>query len=131
MKQTAEAEDTPSATILVVDDDPAILDMLDTRLGKSGYRILTATDGADALEQARVVLPDLIVLDVMMPRMNGWEVARALRHDPVTKDIKIVMLTAIGPQMNELTSPLYGADAYIDKPFDFKALEAAISDLLP
>lgn len=116
--------------ILVVDDDPAILGMLDIRLGKRGYQVLTAADGEQALAQARQEKPALVVLDVMMPRMNGWEVARALRQDATTQDIKIVMLTAIGAQMNEMTSPLYGVDAYLDKPFQFAELEKKIDELL-
>jgi DNA-binding response OmpR family regulator len=116
--------------ILVVDDDPEILGMLDIRLGKRGYHVISAADGEQALEQARKEKPSLVVLDVMMPRMNGWEVARALRQDPATHDIKIVMLTAIGAQMNEMTSPLYGVDAYLDKPFQFAELEKKIDELL-
>jgi DNA-binding response OmpR family regulator len=116
--------------ILVVDDDPEILGMLDTRLGKRGYVVVSAADGEQALEQARKEKPALVVLDVMMPRMNGWEVARALRQDPTTHGIKIVMLTAIGAQMNEMTSPLYGVDAYLDKPFQFADLEKKIDELL-
>jgi DNA-binding response OmpR family regulator len=116
--------------ILVVDDDPEILGMLDIRLGKRGYHVMSAADGEQALEQARKEKPSLVVLDVMMPRMNGWEVARALRQDPATHGIKIVMLTAIGAQMNEMTSPLYGVDAYLDKPFQFAELETKIDELL-
>jgi DNA-binding response OmpR family regulator len=116
--------------ILVVDDDPEILGMLDIRLGKRGYHVISAADGEQALEQARKEKPSLVVLDVMMPRMNGWEVARALRQDPVTHGVKIVMLTAIGAQMNEMTSPLYGVDAYLDKPFQFAELEKKIDELL-
>ena len=66
----------------------------------------------------------------MMPGKSGWEVARALKQDPMTQDIKIVMVTAIGEQVNEMTSPLYGADAHIDKPFDFAVLEMTIAKLL-
>lgn len=117
-------------TILVVDDDPEILNMLNVRLSNSGYHVITATDGELALEKAENEQPAIVVLDVMMPKKTGWEVARALRQNEATKDIKIVMLTAIGPQMNEMTAPLYGADAYIDKPFDFKKLETAIAELL-
>jgi DNA-binding response OmpR family regulator len=117
-------------TILVVDDDPEILAMLSARLEKRGYRILTAVDGNVALEEARRSRPELMVLDVMMPGKTGWEVARALKQDPVTESIKVVMLTAIGEQMNEMTSPLYGADAHFDKPFDFTELEAKIAQLL-
>ncbi len=118
------------ATILVVDDDPEIVSMVSLRLSKRGYKVLTASDGIAALEAARRERPAVVILDVMMPGKNGWEVARALRHDPVTEKIKIVMLTAIGEQVNELTSPLYGADAHIDKPFDFTVLESTLQRLV-
>lgn len=118
------------ATVLVVDDDPEILNMLNVRLSNSGYRVVTATDGDAALKTAEDEQPDLVVLDVMMPMKTGWEVARELRQNEATKDVKIIMLTAIGPQMNEMTAPLYGADKHIDKPFDFKKLEQAIEELL-
>jgi DNA-binding response OmpR family regulator len=118
------------ASILVVDDDPEIVAMLTTRLGHRGYKISTASDGHQALELAKREQPDIVLLDVMMPGKSGWEVARALKQDPTTQRIKIVMVTAIGEQVNEMTSPLYGADAYIDKPFEFEKLERAIADLL-
>lgn len=127
---TKAAGSRAAKKILVVDDDPEILGMLDIRLGKRGYHVISAADGEQALEQARKEKPSLVVLDVMMPRMNGWEVARALRQDPATHAIKIVMLTAIGAQMNEMTSPLYGVDAYLDKPFQFAELEKKIDELL-
>jgi DNA-binding response OmpR family regulator len=117
-------------TILVVDDDPEIVTMLATRFESRGYTVFTSSDGKDALAEARRRRPDLIILDVMMPGKNGWEVARGLKQDPVTQAIKIVMLTAIGEHVNELTSPLYGADAHFDKPFDFGALEAKVASLL-
>jgi CheY-like chemotaxis protein len=118
------------ASILVVDDDPEIVAMLTTRLTHRGYQVTTASDGHRAVELAKRAKPDIVLLDVMMPGKSGWEVARALKQDPVTQDIKIVMVTAIGEQVNELTSPLYGADAYIDKPFEFEKLERVISGLL-
>jgi DNA-binding response OmpR family regulator len=117
-------------TILIVDDDPQIVTMLSLRLGKRGYRVLTATDGVQALDSAKRERPELVILDVMMPGKNGWEVARALRQDPVTERIKIVVLTAIGESVNEMTSPLYGADAHIDKPFEFDRLEKTLQTLL-
>ncbi|MBA3538965.1 MAG: response regulator [Deltaproteobacteria bacterium] len=117
-------------SILVVDDDPEIVLMLSTRLGHCGYKITTANDGHRALEHAKRDKPDLVLLDVMMPGKSGWEVARALKQDPATQNIKIVMVTAIGEKTNELTSPLYGADAYIDKPFEFERLESVIGELL-
>src|ERR1700704_2427459 len=105
------------ASILVVDDDPEIVTMLTTRLGHRGYKVSSAGDGHRALELARREKPDLVLLDVMMPGKSGWEVARALKQDPVTQGIKI-------------PSPLYGADAHIDKPFEFERLERVISGLL-
>jgi len=119
-----------SHTILVADDDPEILGMLSLRLQKRGYKVLEAADGDRALEEARTRKPDLIVLDVMMPGRNGWEVARVLRQEEATKDVGIIMLTAIGEKMNEMTSPLYGADAFIDKPFEFGDLEKQIAAVL-
>jgi DNA-binding response OmpR family regulator len=115
------------ATILVADDDPSILGMLRARLTAAGYRVVTAGDGGDALEVARREHPALVVLDVMMPTMSGWEVCRELRADPATAAVKIIMLTAIGSAMNEMTSPLYGANAYLDKPFEFTELERQIA----
>lgn len=121
---------TKPARILVVDDDPEIVTMLSTRLEKRGYKILTASDGHTALDIAKKEQPDLVLLDVMMPGKSGWEVARTLKHDDDTKSIKIVMVTAIGEKTNELTSPLYGADAHVDKPFEFEKLERIISNLV-
>jgi CheY-like chemotaxis protein len=116
--------------ILVVDDDPEIVTMLSLRLGRRGYDVQTASDGHQAVELAKRELPALILLDVMMPGKSGWEVARALKADPLTEKIKIVMVTAIGEQVNEMTSPLYGADAHIDKPFEFERLEEIVTRLL-
>ena len=116
--------------ILVADDDPQILTMLGIRLSKRGYEVLEAADGLQTLEKAREYNPDLVLLDVMMPGKNGWEVAKELRADEQLKNIGIVMLTAIGERVNEMTSPLYGADAYIDKPFEFERLENAIESVL-
>jgi CheY-like chemotaxis protein len=123
-------KDRPGASILVVDDDPEIVVMLSTRLSARGYRVSTASDGRAALELAKRERPDLVLLDVMMPAKSGWEVARALKQDPVTQGIKIVMVTAIGEHVNELTSPLYGADAHVDKPFVFEKLERVIAGLV-
>ncbi len=117
-------------TILVADDDPQILTMLGIRLSKRGYQVLEAADGLQTLEKAREHHPDLVLLDVMMPGKNGWEVAKELRADDELRNVGIVMLTAIGERVNEMTSPLYGADAYVDKPFDFADLEAKIKKVL-
>ncbi len=124
------AKAASKAKILVADDDPEILGMLSLRLTKRGYDVTEAQDGEKTLAEARAGRPDLIVLDVMMPLKNGWEVARALRQDDATKDIGIIILTAIGEKMNEMTSPLYGADEHIDKPFEFDELDKAIERVL-
>jgi DNA-binding response OmpR family regulator len=116
--------------LLIADDDPEILTMLSLRLGKKGYEVIEAADGVQTLRRAREKQPDLVILDVMMPGKNGWEVARELRSDPELRNVGIVMLTAIGEKVNELTSPLYGADEYIDKPFDFGDLEARLKKVL-
>ena len=130
MSDEPVAERSGPATILVVDDTPEILALVETRLRRRGFDVVTAADGEAALAAARARPPDLVVLDIMMPKRNGWEVARALKRDPATKATKIVVLTAIGQQINQITSPLYGADAYLDKPFDFNDLERIIDDLL-
>ena len=119
-----------SASILVLDDDPEIVAKLNTRLTKRGYKVSTASDGAKALELAKRERPDVVLLDVMMPGKSGWEVARALKQDPVTQTCKIVMVSAIGEKTNEITAPIYGADAHVDKPFEFEALEKVIAGLL-
>jgi CheY-like chemotaxis protein len=118
------------ARILVVDDDPEIVAMLSTRLTKRGYQVTTANDGHQALELAKKSLPDIVLLDVMMPGKSGWEVARALKQDPATHAVKIVMVSAIGEKTNEITAPIYGADAHVDKPFEFETLERVIAGLL-
>ena len=82
------------------------------------------------LRYARERHPDVVILDVMMPGKNGWEVARELRGDADLRRIGIIMLTAIGEKVNEMTSPLYGADDYVDKPFDFADLEQRLKSVL-
>ncbi len=116
--------------LLIVDDDPEICALLRLRFEKRGYHVDTASDGEQAVDQARALHPALIILDVMMPKKTGWEVVRDLRHDDATKDIKIVMLTAIGQQVNELTAPLYGVEDHLDKPFEFAELERRVAALL-
>ncbi len=97
---------TDAPRILVVDDTPEILALIESRLKRRGFEVQTAADGEQALAAALGRPPDLVVLDIMMPKRSGWEVARALRRDPSTKDTKIVVLTAIGESVNILTSPI-------------------------
>jgi len=121
---------TKKPVILIADDDPEILTMLGIRLSKKGYQVLEAVDGNQTLNLAHKHHPDLVLLDVMMPGKNGWEVAKELRAADEFSNVGIVMLTAIGEKVNEMTSPLYGADAYVDKPFDFNDLEKKIKTIL-
>src|SRR5687767_14731943 len=116
--------------VLVADDEPSTLAMVASHLRAKGYRVLEASDGDQAWELAHEHLPHLVVLDVMMPGMSGWEVCKKIRESVSLAHTGVVMLTGIGESLNELTSPLYGADAYIDKPFEFAELEARIRETL-
>lgn len=116
--------------LLLADDDPELIGILTRRLGILECSIITANNGADALKLIKRERPDAIVLDVMMPQMNGWEVCKAVRADEEIKDVPIMMLTGIGESLNEMTSPLYGANDHIDKPFDFSELLFKIRKLL-
>ena len=122
--------DEAKTSVLIADDDPEIRTLLTIRLKKAGFEVFDAADGEQTLAAVREHKPDLVVLDVMMPGKNGWEVAKELRRDDVLKHIGIVMLTAIGERINEMTSPLYGADDYVDKPFEFADLEAKLRAVL-
>jgi DNA-binding response OmpR family regulator len=116
---------------MYVDDEPDIREIVQLALGLAGnLAVHTCESGERALALMPQLKPDLVLLDVMMPGKNGWEVAKELRSDDDLKHMGIVMLTAIGEKVNELTSPLYGADAYVDKPFDFNDLEKKIKAIL-
>ena len=117
-------------TVLIVDDDSSIRAVVSVNLQASGFCVLEATNGDLALEIVDREHVDIVVLDVMMPGKNGWEVTRELRADDTLANVAIIMLTAIGEKVNEMTSPLYGADEYHDKPFDFAELETRIKRVL-
>ena len=117
-------------TILVADDDVEILALVTRHLRTHDAKLLEASDGEEALRVARREKPDLVILDVMMPGMSGWEVCRAIREDATLAHTGVIMLTGIGERLNEMTSPLYGADDFLDKPFDFSDLDAKIRSVL-
>ncbi|MEO0325741.1 MAG: response regulator [Myxococcota bacterium] len=117
-------------TVLCADDDLEILNLVTRHMRALGAAVLEASDGEDALRVARAERPDLIILDVMMPGMSGWEVCRAVREDARFATVGVLMLTGIGERLNEMTSPLYGADDYLDKPFDLADLEDKLRDVL-
>jgi DNA-binding response OmpR family regulator len=110
-------------TILLADDDEMIVDALSFQLRRDGYTVLAAFDGVEALEVARRADPDLVLLDVMMPRMQGWEVCRELRRESM---VPILMLTARGEEMDRVLGLELGADDYVVKPFSFRELLARI-----
>jgi two-component system OmpR family response regulator len=113
--------------ILVVEDDPNILEALKYNLGREGYDTLTAVDGAQAIEAARANKPDLIILDIMLPKMSGFEVCRILRKEMA---VPIIMLTARDDEIDKITGLDLGADDYMTKPFSMRELMARVRAML-
>jgi DNA-binding response OmpR family regulator len=116
--------------LLLADDDPELIGILVKRLQVLECDIVTASNGAEALALVKEKRPDAVILDVMMPQMNGWEVCKAIRADAAVGKTPVMMLTGIGESLNEITSPLYGADDHVDKPFNFSELLFKIRRLL-
>lgn len=116
--------------ILIVDDEPDIVDLLRLRLESAGYEVITAADGKEALDTARTLVPDLIILDVMLPTMDGFMVSRMLKFDARYKKIPIIMLTAKTGEVNRQTGAQVGVNAYFNKPFETGQLIAKIKELL-
>jgi len=112
-------------TILVVDDEKDILELLKYNLEKDGYRVLTAQNGKEALKLARQN-PELVVLDIMMPELDGWEVCKAIRKDPATSKIPIIILTARDSEVDEVVGLELGADDYITKPVKVRTFLARV-----
>lgn len=116
--------------ILVADDDLEIQKMVKAALKPIGADLVFADDGEQALEKLLVEKPDLVILDVMMPKLSGWEVAKYIREHHDLKTTKILVLTAIGEKVSDATSPLVGADDHLDKPFTFEELADRVRALL-
>ena len=106
--------------ILIADDEPDIIEILKFVLEGAGYECITAADGEEGLKLARTVSPDLIILDVMMPKMNGYKICRLLKFDSKYRDIPIIMLTARSQEKDRSIGGETGADEYITKPFDIE-----------
>ena len=119
-----------SKRILVVDDEKDITDTLRFRLEANGYEVVTAYDGQDGLNKAKTVSPDLIVLDLMLPKIDGYKVCRMLKFDETYKHIPIILFTARVQESDRQTGVKVGADAYITKPFEASILLAKIKELL-
>ena len=104
--------------VLVVDDDDVIRELITVNLELEGYEVETAFDGQDALDKVKAVNPAVITLDIMMPRLDGWETATRLRDDPETAGIKVVLLSARAQEADMQRGERIGVDAYLTKPFD-------------
>lgn len=116
--------------ILIADDEPNIVISLEYLMKREGYRVRVARDGQEALEQVAQDIPDLILLDVMMPRKTGFEVCETLRSRPEWEGIKILMLTAKGRETDVAKGMALGANAYMTKPFSTQELVTRVAQLL-
>ena len=122
--------DDDARTVLVADDDEDILQLVSFRLERAGYNVITASDGQQAIAAAREHRPDLAVLDVMMPGMNGYDVTRALRADAVTAEIPVILLTARVQEADVSRGFEAGADDYLRKPFSPQELRSRVQAIL-
>jgi two-component system phosphate regulon response regulator PhoB len=116
--------------ILLVDDEIDIIDILKFHLEKEGYDIITALNGKEAVERAEKFVPDLIVLDLMMPELDGISACRKIKADPITKHIPVIMLTAKSEETDIILGLEFGADDYITKPFSVRVVVAKVRALL-
>jgi len=120
----------PKLQVLVVEDDKSLADVLAYNLKESGYEVHVARDGQDGLTQAEVKVPDLVLLDLMLPIVDGLDVCRRLRSNAVTRDVLIVMLTAKSEEFDQVVGFSVGADDYVSKPFSVRVLMERIKALL-
>ena len=116
--------------ILVVDDEPEAVELVEFNLKQAGFDVATAADGAEAVKKARALLPALIVLDVMLPELDGLEVCKLLRRDPATAAIPIILLTAKAAEIDRVLGLELGADDYVTKPFSPRELVLRIKKIL-
>ncbi len=116
--------------VLVVEDDPDIRDLVVFHLEREAFQVRTAKTGAEALKQVRAAPPDLIILDLMLPELDGLEVCRRLRQDPSTASVPVAMLTARGEEVDRIVGLEVGADDYVTKPFSLKELIARVRAVL-
>src|SRR5206468_1117223 len=116
--------------ILVIDDEPDAVELVEFNLRSAGYEVVTAADGAEALKKAKAHAPDLVVLDVMLPEVDGLEVCKMLRRDPATSAIPIIMVTAKAAEIDRILGLELGADDYITKPFSPRELVLRVKKML-
>jgi DNA-binding response OmpR family regulator len=117
----------PDETVLLIDDDSTLIELLSDHLSVAGYRTLTAQDGPTGLKFAEEANPDLVILDLMMPKMSGWDVCARLRE---TSSIPIILLTAKSEELDKLRGFRLGIDDYVTKPFSFAELTARVGAIL-
>jgi two-component system phosphate regulon response regulator PhoB len=116
--------------ILVVDDEPDAVELIEFNLKSAGFEVVTAGDGAEALQKAQNVLPNLIILDVMLPELDGMEVCKMLRREAATAKIPIIMLTAKAAEIDRVLGLELGADDYVTKPFSPRELVLRVKNML-
>ena len=116
--------------ILLVDDEPHIITMLENRMKHAGYEVITACDGQEAITKAQKEKPDLIILDLMLPKLDGYKVCRMLKFDEKYKHIPIIMLSARAQEVDKKMGETVGADGYVTKPFEPQVLLGKVKDLL-
>jgi DNA-binding response OmpR family regulator len=120
----------PEKRILIVEDEKDLVEILTVRLEASGYQVIPAYDGQEGLDKAKKEKPDLIILDLMLPKMDGFKVCRLLKFDEKYKKIPIIMFTARAQEQDKKLGEEVGADAYIVKPFEPAALLGKIKELI-
>jgi two-component system, OmpR family, phosphate regulon response regulator PhoB len=116
--------------ILVIDDEADLLEVVDFNLTQAGHQVITATDGEAGIELARRHSPDLVLLDLMLPKLPGTEVCRALKRDPATRSMPVLILTARGEEIDRVVGFELGADDYVCKPFSVRELLLRVSAIL-
>jgi two-component system alkaline phosphatase synthesis response regulator PhoP len=116
----------PTARILVAEDERDVAELIRYTLDREGFEVVVATNGADALRQARDSRPDLVLLDLMLPQVNGWELCRRLKQDPATRALPVIMLTARSEEGDKVLGFELGADDYVTKPFSTRELVARV-----
>jgi len=118
-------------TVLVVDDQLTHREMISNLLKGSGFKVMVASNGGEALEQIEAHPPDLVILDIVMPKINGYEVCRRLRTNPISKDVPVILCSIKAEEFDRYWGIRQGADAYVAKPFQPQELLATVKKLLP
>ena len=127
---TEQRPPAPDRPILIIDDEPYILRALSYLLAREGYKVETASNGEEGLARVRELRPPLVFLDIMMPRMNGYEVCEQIKQDPGLADTYVIMLSAKGQQVDRERGLLGGADEYMTKPFSPREVAEHVHGLL-